>query len=345
MLGYARGMLDLGYHVEVRPEVAALHRDALVLDLHNDLLTKLVHGRYDIARRHTPAAVYNPLRLDIDLPRLREGGVDALGCLLFSGFRLAQKQRFWAQLETFQMQLDRHAELAQARSPADVRAAKAAGRVALFLGVEGAYAIEDDPPALDRLAGAGVAFFGPLWMRSNAMGGSSNDGGRDGGLTARGRDLVRALNQRRILVDVSHASNRTVADLVDVSATPPFSSHSGCAAVKDHPRNLPDDLLRAISARGGVIGIIFAANFLGHAMTASLETIADHICHAVEVAGADHVALGSDFDGFVPLPRGLRDISDLPRLTEVLWRRGLPATDLRKILGENFLAYWERALA
>src|SRR5215467_9543005 len=107
-------MLDLGYRVEVRAEVAAFHRDALVLDLHNDLLTKLAHSRYNIARRHAPAALYNPLRLDIDLPRLREGGVDALGCLLFSGFRVAQKQRFWAQLAAFRAQLDRHAELRQA---------------------------------------------------------------------------------------------------------------------------------------------------------------------------------------------------------------------------------------
>jgi len=345
VVGYALEVLEFGYSVQVSDEVAAFHRDALVLDLHNDLLTKLVHSGYDIGKRHAPAALYNPLRLDIDLPRLREGGVDALGCLLFSGFRVAQKQRFWAQLEAFRTQLARHPELAQARSAADVRAAKTGGQIALFLGVEGAYAIEDDMPALEKLAQAGVVFLGPLWMRSNAMGGSSNDSGRSQGLSARGRELVRALNQHGMLVDVSHASDRTVADLIESSTTPPFSSHSGCFAVKAHPRNLPDELLRAIGSRGGVIGIIFAANFLGHPLKASIETIADHICHAVEVAGLEHVALGSDFDGFIPLPRGLRDIADLPRLTEVLWRRGLRPDELRKLLGENFLRYWESALA
>jgi membrane dipeptidase len=286
------------------------------------------------------------VRLDIDLPRLREGGVDGLGCLLFAGFRVAQRQRFWAQLGAFQRELARRpGDLVHARTAADVRAAKQAGKIALYLGVEGAYVLEDDPDALDRLAQAGVQFVGPLWMRSNAMGGSSTDGRRAEGLSARGRDFVRELERRRILVDVSHASDRTVADILDATERPPFSSHSACFAVHPHPRNLPDDLLRRIGERGGVVGIIFASNYIGGTFSSSVETIADHIVHALEVAGEDHVALGSDFDGFVPMPRGLRDVRDLPRLTEVLWRRGLRQPTLRKLLGENFLAYWERTLA
>jgi membrane dipeptidase len=337
-------VLGLGYSVAVSDEVAAFHREALVLDLHNDLLTKLVHTRYRIAKRHSPAAFYNPLRLDIDLPRLRQGGVDALGCILFAGFRVAVKQRFWAQLDAFRAELDRHpGDLVQARTSAEIRAAKAAGKVALFLGVEGAYAIEHDLGELDRLDQAGVSFVGPLWMRSNTMGGSSNDHGRTAGLTERGRELVRELARRRMLVDVSHASDRTVADLLEVSERPVFSSHSACHAVYPHPRNLPDTLLSGIAERGGVVGIIFAANYLGGTLKATVETIADHVCHAIKVCGIDHVALGSDFDGFVPLPRGLRDVADLPRLTEVLWQRGLRPPELRKLLGENFLRYWETA--
>src|SRR5262249_38634761 len=160
----------------------------------------------------------NPLRLDIDIPRLRDGGVDALGCLLFSGFRTLQKKRFWLQLEMFGKQLALHPkDLVQARRPADVPPAKKARTIALFLGVEGAYAVEDDLPELNRLADAGVTFFGPLWMRSNSMGGSSNDKSRGEGLSERGRDLVRELNARKILIDVSHASHRTVADLIALS--------------------------------------------------------------------------------------------------------------------------------
>jgi membrane dipeptidase len=232
----------------------------------------------------------------------------------------------------------------QARNPGDIRAAKAAGRIALWLGVEGALAVEDDPGQLTKLAAAGVRFFGPCWNRTNRAGVSSFDRKNQGGLSPVGRELVRACNDLGILVDVSHASKRTFWDLVECSRTPVFSSHSGCEAVKDHPRNLDDEQLRAIGGAGGVVGVIFASNILGGTFSASLEVLADHIEHVVRIAGEDAVALGSDFDGFVPLVRGMRDVADLPRLTQVLWRRGMQRPTLEKLLGLNFLAYLERTL-
>src|SRR3954470_23145284 len=152
-----------GAAVAVDDEVLRLHRDALVVDLHNDMLTKLVLRGGDLSKRHGAQALYNPLAFDIDVPKLEEGGVDALGCLLFAGMGLMARRRFWKQLDEFERLFEKHPQLMRARSPGDLRAAKAAGKVALFLGVEGALAVEDDPAVLPKLAEAGVRFFGICW--------------------------------------------------------------------------------------------------------------------------------------------------------------------------------------
>ncbi len=332
-----------GYPIEVSAEAAAAHAAATVVDLHNDALTKLTHSAYDFSRRHGPATFYNPLRMDLDLPRIRAGGIHALGCLMFAGFHVARQKRFWRQLDCARSLAAAYPEaLTLARTAGDIRAARAAGRVALFLGVEGSYAVDDLPDvnaAVARLADAGVRFLGPLWERDSACGTSCRTkDARDTGLTDRGRALVRACNAAGVFLDVSHASKKTFWDLHETSATPVFSSHSGAAGVHPHARNLDDDQIRAIASRGGVVGIIFVSPYLGGPFC-TLERVADHVEHVAKIGGEDCVALGSDFDGFMILPRGLRDAADLPRLTELLWRRGWREPQLSKFLGGNVLRY------
>jgi len=331
-----------GYSIQVSAEAAAVHERAFVVDLHNDALTKLTHmPAYDFSRSHAPATFYNPMRLDLDIPRIRRGGIDALGCLMFSGFRFdGQRRRFWRQLDKARkLAADHAADLTLARSVADIRAARARGQIALFLGVEGSYAIDDDVDAgVEKLAAAGVRFIGPLWERDSGCGTSCRTS-KDAGLTDRGHALVRACNAAGIVLDVAHSSRKTFWDMHAASTTPLFSSHSGANGVYQHARNLDDDQIRAIAERGGVVGVIFVAAHLGSSFC-SLEKVADHIEHVVRIGGEDAVALGSDFDGFMPLPRGLRDAADLPRLTEILWRRGWREPQLVKVLGENALRYF-----
>src|SRR3569623_2123094 len=135
-----------GFSIDVSPEVEAFHRDAFVFDLHNVLLTKLTHFPHDIAKRNGTATFWNPLRLDLDLPRIRQGGIAALGCMLFSGFRFdSGRRRFWRQLDCARELARAHADaLVLGRSRGVVRAARDSGRVAFVLGVEGCYAIDDD---------------------------------------------------------------------------------------------------------------------------------------------------------------------------------------------------------
>jgi membrane dipeptidase len=332
----------LGSAVTVSDEVASLHREALVIDLHNDVLTKLSHARFDFSRRHQPAAFWNPLRLDLDLPKMQAGGVDVLGCALFSGFRMAAARRFWRVVEQARTLTAKHPDaLALVDTTTGLHQARATGRVALFLGVEGSFVVEDDlEPNIARLAEAGIRFLGPLWERDSAAG-SSCRSRNDTGLTEAGRALVRQCNRRGILLDVAHASRKTFWDLAQASDTPLFSSHSAAAGVHPHPRNLDDDQIREIGRAGGVIGIIFVSTYLGSTFSADLTDIAAHVEHVAKVGGMDCVALGSDYDGFMPLARGMRDAADLPRLTQVLWDRGWRAPELQKLLGGNALRYFE----
>jgi membrane dipeptidase len=327
----------IGAPIAVSEEVAELHRRALVIDLHNDLLTKVSHVSFDLAARHRPAAFWNPFRLDLDLPKIQAGGIDVLGCALFAGFRLAAPHRFWRQIEHARRLVAEHEQqLALVDSPGALRAARASGRTALFLGVEGSYVVEQDlDPGLDRLAAAGVRYLGPLWERDSGAG-SSCRSRQDRGLTDLGRALVTACDRRGLLLDVAHASRRTFWDICGATDRPVFSSHSGAAGRHAHPRNLEDDQIREIARRGGVVGVIFVAPYLGGTFSA-IAQIADHIEHVVQVGGEDCVALGSDYDGFMPLARGMRDAADLPRLTQVLWDRGWRPPALTKLLGENAL--------
>jgi membrane dipeptidase len=331
-----------GYAIPVCDEVRALHRDAFVIDLHNDLLTKLAHSWYDVGKRHTPPAVYNPLRLELDIPRMREGGVSGLGCLIFTGFRAWRERRVARELAALESALARYPQdLVLATSAGDLRRAKAEGKIGLFLGLESADGVRS-PADLERLAARGVRFFGPGWQHTTHAVSSSRARSADHGLSETGRSLVAACNRLGVLVDVSHASRRGVWEMIELSAVPVFASHTGAAAVKACYRNLEDDQLRAIGRAGGVVGVIFCSYFLG-GLFATLERLADHIEHVADVAGEDAVALGSDMDGFVPLVRGMRDVRDLPRLSEVLWRRGFGERRLRKLLGENWLRYFELA--
>jgi membrane dipeptidase len=331
----------IGSPVAVSDEVAALHREALVIDLHNDVLTKISHASFDFATRHGSAAFWNPFRLDLDLPKIRAGGIDALGCAMFSGFRVDASRRFWRQLDQARKLVEQHPQdLALVRSAADLQAARGSGRTALFLGVEGSYVVEKDlEPSVARLGAAGVRFFGPLWERDSGAG-SSCRSRRDEGLTDTGRALVAACNRHGLLIDIAHASPRTFWELNEVSQTPVFTSHSGANGVHQHRRNLDDDQIRAIAKRGGVVGVIFVAAYLGNPFS-PIAHIADHIEHVARVGGEDCVALGSDYDGFAPLARGMRDAADLPRVTQILWDRGWRAPTLRKLLGENALRYFQ----
>ena len=204
------------------------------------------------------------------------------------------------------------------------------GITAAFLAIEGAHALDGDPAAVDRLADAGYRMMSPTHFFDNAFGGSAH-GVDKGGLTAAGRDMLARMESRSMLVDVAHASERTIDDVLSIASRPVVASHTGVRASFDSVRSLSDEHVRGIAATGGLIGIGFWPTATGGQDAAA---IARAIRAAVELAGLDHVGLGSDFDGAVPVPF---DATGIVQLTDALLVEGFADDEIAAIMGGNAL--------
>ncbi|HEX6104429.1 MAG TPA: dipeptidase [Gemmatimonadales bacterium] len=270
--------------------------------------------------------------------------------------------------------------LAPALTAADVEREFKRGRIASFLGMEGGHAIENSLGALRAYHALGARYMTLTHNVTLDWADAALDSARHGGLTEFGREVVREMNRLGMLVDLSHASPATMSDALEASAAPVIFSHSSARALVDHKRNVPDSILARLSANGGVVMVTFVPDFVsteaaawaeafeaesrriesvadsaerrrrldewtaGHPRPrATLTQVADHIEHVRRVAGADHVGIGSDFDGIETVPVGLEDVSTFPALFAELVRRGWSDGDLRKLAGGNVLRVLRQA--
>jgi membrane dipeptidase len=375
-LGVAAALL-VAHGAAADPASERIHRDAIVIDGHNDVTSWILDYGFDLGMdggdpNKRSAALYwvlggllpepegDGIRTHTDLRRLRAGGVDAQFFSIwahsdYSKTPGASLARASAMIDALQEQLRRHpAKLELATSADDIRRITGSGRVAALMGVEGGHAIENDLANLRALHARGVRYMTLTWSNTNDWADSSGDEPRHAGLTDFGREVVREMNRLGMLVDVSHASDETFWDALEVTTSPLIASHSSARALADVPRNMSDDMLRAVAENGGVVMVNFGANFLdprkagmgrmgwdllthlGPSPT-PLALLLDHIEHIARAAGVDHVGLGSDFDGVPFLPEGLSDVAGFPSITAGLVARGWSEADVRKLLGENTL--------
>jgi membrane dipeptidase len=342
-------------------------RDAPLIDGHNDLAYAL---REKVGLRTSRVDLHEPQPdLNTDIPRLRLGAVGGQFWSVWVPAALPESEAVRESLEQMDVVhgfIQRYPDtFALATTADEVEAAFGSGRVASLLGLEGGSMIGSSLPALRNAYARGVRYMTLTHWRTTRWADAATDAPRHGGLTAFGREVVREMNRLGMLVDLSHVSPETMARALDVSQAPVIFSHSGALAVCDHPRNVPDEILHRVPDNGGVVMAVFLSGFVSQALrdhlrdvptadadeplarerwlaehpgpSATLAEVADHIDHLRDIAGIDHVGIGSDFDGGEPLPVGLGDVSRFPALLGELLRRGYSDDDVRKVAGGNVL--------
>ena len=298
----------------------------------------------------------------VDFPRLREAGVK-LQCfpLVTRGLPIINGMPLFCRLNGFPAesntgewarglyQLDRLArdcaasggEAAFTTTRGQLEENLRAGRLSAIAGVEGGHVLEGKVERVEELHRRGVRFFGLTHLTNNELGGSSWRLAPERGLTVLGRAVLEACVDVGMVVDVAHASRTVLDALFAEPRARLFCSHTGCAAATPTWRNLGDPDLRRIAERGGVVGIMFAPQFVGGR---TVDHVARHVVHAVSTMGEDAVCFGSDFDGLIPLPRGMGDVTGLPLLTDALLRAGMPEPQVEKVMGRNLVRFFSETL-
>jgi membrane dipeptidase len=280
---------------EVSPRALRVYGEAYVIDTHNDMPSRILDDGYDADVRHPPG--FGKKEGNTDFPRLVESGMTAEFMSAWVDAPYAERagasfSRAMQHIETIHAFVDRHPDrLLFATTAADVRRAKADGKIAILIGVEGGHAIEGSLDRLRDLYAHGARYLTLTWNNGNAWAGSSigADGTRTGGLTAFGRDVVREMNRLGMLVDLSHVSDSTFYDAIAVSTVPVIASHSSARALSDVPRNLTDDQLRAIARNGGVVNVNFYSRFIDSRYRADIEHVEETVraARAAAAAGED----------------------------------------------------------
>jgi membrane dipeptidase len=383
-LGATLPLLTVTAQNDISRKAHDLHFRSIAIDTHDDTTQRLLDPKFDLSVRHADGS--------IDIPRMREGGLDAIFFSIWISGTVTGPEavkRAMDQIDAVrELPVRFPKDLALARTADDIRLIHSNKKIAVLMGVEGGHMIDDDLSVLRDFARLGVRYMTLTHMVDTNWADSSTEKFTHNGLMDFGKQVVREMNRMGVMVDISHVSDKTFYDVLAVSEAPVIASHSSCRAICDAPRNMTDEMIKALAAKGGVMQINYHMGFLsqefrdaerahpevGKEIEAEVKKrcgenescqlvegdkvtrefvaqgklprvdwtkIIEHIDHAVKLAGADHVGLGSDFDG-ANMPYGMEDATHLPQITNALLAKGYSEIDVQKILGGNTLRVMER---
>ncbi len=371
--------------IEVTQQARELHRLAPVVDGHNDLpwTLRIAGGgfeKFDIAASQPG--------FHTDISRLRRGGVGAQfwsvyvpTSMMNDGSALSATLE---QIEIVKEMCRRYPDVFElALGADDIHRIRGAGKIASMIGVEGGHSIENSLNVLRQLYNQGARYMTLTHSKTLDWADSCSDQAKCNGLSAFGEQVVWEMNRLGMLVDISHVSDDCMRHTLRISKAPVIFSHSSARSVADHPRNVPDDVLKLTKANGGVVMINFFNDYVNaidaeraaarsavreelqmrlpddpekvnaelrkwdvshpRSHSCTVHDVIDHIEHVIELAGVDHVGLGSDFDGVPVVPNQLEDVSTYPVITQGLLNRGYEESEIKKILGENVLRVFRQA--
>jgi len=352
MLDLFRQLVD---EAAIFEKTKALHQKIYTIDSHCDTPLFFRYG-VDIGKDNSSLKV-NPKELDIenedepvdytlkvDIPKMENGMLDAAFMVAYQpqGERTPE-----ASLQAFdkavyiingiKKQIENNPSVvAQAYTVSDLKKNKAEGKKSIFIGIENGYAVGQDIKNIKRFAELGIKYITLSHNGNNAICDSNTGDVEHNGLSAFGKEVVKEMNRWGIIVDISHTSEKTAFDALEISRYPVIASHSSVKALCDHSRNLSDPLIKAIAGKGGVVQICIYNAFLKKDGDATVKDVVNHIDYVVQLAGIDYVGIGSDFDGGGGI-KGLQTANELPQITMELIRRGYSDTDIAKIWGGNLM--------
>lgn len=357
-------------------EVQRVHRSILLIDSHNDITSRTVEG-FDIGANATDTHT--------DVARLKAGNVGAQFFAVYVDAKYEKTHqsahRALEMIDTVRHDIvERHPnEFLLALTADDIEKARQQGKIAALMGIEGGHAIEDSLRLLRDFYDLGIRYLTLTHVNTNGWADSSGDPDNaavhhHGGLTPFGKLVIAEMNRLGMMIDISHAADKTFWDALEISKAPLMASHSSCRAVTSAPRNMTDEMISAMAKKGGVIQINFNCGYLSNATAqgeqalqkrigaygeeafkrafsageiprATLADVVAHIDRAVKAGGIDAVGLGSDFDGVPCTPAGLDDVSKFPALTRALLEKGYSESSIRKIYSGNLLRVMRRVEA
>ena len=371
--------------ITVTERAKKLHQSCLVIDGHNDLpwAVRNKGGAFEKVDISKPQE-----DMHTDIPRLLKGGIGAQFWSVFVPVStMAERSALTTTLEQMELvekMCERYPETFElAMTTADIRRIRKAGKIASMMGVEGGHSIENSINILRQLYKKGARYMTLTHSKSLDWADSCTGEPTNGGLSAFGEEVVREMNRLGMLVDISHVSADCMRHTLRITKAPVIFSHSSAYGVAEHPRNVPDDVLKLTAKNGGVVMVNFYTGFINPGETkvnmerykyslemkakypddddkvdalvnkwkvahpveadCSAHVLLDHIEHIIEVAGIDNVGLGSDYDGVPTLPKQLEDVATYPVITQGLIDRGYSDEDIKKVLGENLMRAFERA--
>ncbi len=371
------------YTVVVGELAKKIHRESLLVDGHNDLPWQfrkkedMSFLKYDLRR--------SIASLHTDIPRLKQGGV---GAQFWAAYVPVESQKKGTAVRETLDQIDVIArmviaypdEFESALTAADIIRIRKTGKIACMIGVEGGHSIDNSLGVLRNFYRLGVRYMTLTHSENTNWADSCTDEPKNRGLSLFGEEVVKEMNRLGMMVDISHVSPDTMRHALRISKAPVIASHSSARAIADHPRNIPDDVLRLIKENNGVVMVNFYPGFISPdgaarwrevnqvykeyqkkfpkesdfqtafgqwrkqnpAPIATIFQVADHIEHIIKVAGSDHIGIGSDFDGIESVPSQLEDVSCYPKLTQVLLDRGHKEEVIKKFLGLNLLRVMQK---
>ncbi|MFY9584050.1 MAG: dipeptidase [Candidatus Acidiferrales bacterium] len=317
---------------DIAERARKLHASAVVLDTHVDTPQRLLFEKFDLGKRDAEG--------HLDIPRMREGGLNAVFMSIWTPSQVNGPKgvkRALDLIDVVREQVQRHSqELALATTAEEVRRARAQGKIAVLMGMEGGHMIDDDLGLLRIYAALGVRYLTLTHGSNTNWADSSTDDPKHNGLTLFGRSVVRELNRLGVLVDISHVSDKTFYDALEASRAPLIASHSSCRALCNHKRNMTDDMIRALAKKGGVIQINYNTGFLSQEYAEAYRRIAD------EIKAKDSEADKLYGENMAPVIRAneriRREFTAAGKLPRVSWERIVAHIDhVVKLVGVDYV--------